>query len=78
MNTSGNRKIDIFDTNSIGWLESQFAEGRNIEKYTLIGQIGCIESIVRKYGAVQIEMVYLFNKTNPYQKQFLTKQIKIF
>ena len=23
-------------------------------------------------------MVYYFNKTNPYQKQFLTKQIKIF
>ena len=33
---------------------------------------------MRKYGQVQIEMVYIFNKTNPYQKTFLTKQIKIF
>ena len=40
--------------------------------------MGCIENIVRKYGQVQIEMVYIFNKTNPYQKTFLTKQIKIF
>lgn len=38
----------------------------------------CIENIVRKYGQVQIEMVYIFNKSNPYQKQFLAKQIKIF
>lgn len=43
-----------------------------------MGQINCMENIVRKYGQVQIEMTYIFNKNNPYQKQFLAKQIKIF
>lgn len=44
----------------------------------LIGDIGCVENIIKKYGQTQIEMTYIFNKTNPYQKQFLGKQIKIF
>jgi hypothetical protein len=37
-----------------------------------------VESIAKKYGQTQIEMTYVFNKSNPYQKQFLAKQVKIF
>lgn len=67
------KKVDIFECNnghSVGWMD--------LDKYILIGQISCVENIVRKYGQIQIEMSYIFNKTNPYQKQFLAKQVKIF
>jgi hypothetical protein len=47
--TSLQKKIDVFEGpsgQSIGWLES--------EKYVLLGQISCVENVVRKYGQVQI------------------------
>ena len=44
----------------------------------LVGDIGCIGLIAKKYGNIQVESVYIFNKTNPYQKQHLAKQIKIY
>ena len=47
--TSLQKKIDIYDcTNgsSIGWMEA--------EKYILMGQINCVESILKKYGQTQI------------------------
>lgn len=71
--TGMSRKVDIYQGaygHSIGWLEA--------ERYVLLGNIGCVENIVRKYGQVQVQMTYIFNKTNPYQKQFLAKQVKIF
>jgi hypothetical protein len=43
-----------------------------------MGSIDCVHLIAKKYGEVQIEIVYKFNKQNYYQKQFLSKQIKIF
>lgn len=64
------KKIDIYDCNAIGW--------KNGDKYQLIGDIGCIEVIGRKYGNIQVETVYKFNKSNPYQKHYLSKQIKIY
>jgi hypothetical protein len=44
----------------------------------LFGGIECIPLIASKYGEIQVEQVYLFNKTNGYQKQFLSKQIKLY
>jgi hypothetical protein len=43
------KKIDIYEcTNghSIGWMDE--------DKYILIGQVSCVENIVRKYGQTQI------------------------
>lgn len=44
----------------------------------LIGNIDCVEIIYKKYGAVQIHQIYIFDKINPYQKQFLTKKMKVY
>ncbi len=34
-----------------------------------MGSIDCVHLIAKKYGEVQIEIVYKFNKQNYYQKQ---------
>lgn len=34
--------------------------------------------IAQKYGDIQIEMAYLFDRGNHKQKKFLVKQIKVF
>jgi hypothetical protein len=68
--SNSSSKIDIFDCNSIGWQSS--------DRYILLGDIGCVDLIARKYGSVQIETVFHFNKMNPYQKQYLIKQLKIY
>ena len=34
--------------------------------------------IAQKYGEIQIEMAYLFDRANHKQKKFLVKQIKVF
>jgi hypothetical protein len=43
-----------------------------------LGNLDCIPAIAAKYGEIQVEQVYLFNKSSSYQKAYLTKQIKIF
>ncbi len=43
-----------------------------------MGSIECVHLISKKYKDVQIELIYIFNKQNYYQKQYLAKQIKIF
>ena len=44
----------------------------------LLGTYETIPIIGAKYGEIQIEQVFIFNKTNAYQKQFLSKLIKIY
>lgn len=53
---TSNRKIDIYDNTSIGWLEKseKNTTPKTLDRYVLIGQIGCIENIAKKYGGVQI------------------------
>ena len=41
-----NKKVDIYDSQAIGWKEDQ--------KYILVGDIGCIGLIAKKYGNIQV------------------------
>lgn len=43
-----------------------------------MGSFEAIPILGGKYGEIQVEQVFIFNKTNAYQKQFLTKLIKIY
>lgn len=44
----------------------------------LLGSFEAIPMIGAKYGEIQIEQVFIFSKGNAYQKQFLSKLIKIY
>lgn len=42
----------------------------------LIGPLNCLATIVQKYGSIQVDQLFVFDRSNPYQKQWLAKKIK--
>ena len=42
----------------------------------MLGSIECVDSVAKKYGAVQVHQLLHFDKNSTYQKQVLAKKIK--